>query len=173
MQIPQDVVRSMFRQVWKDFYDWERVYCQSIIEFSAFSSNSARSSDNIIPSRNLSASRSRTKTIRPPPQPSLHTIDPVEITILDYTQGKFPVETRAMVEVVNVPNVPTPPVYESVTPATRSIHQGDDDDSMAFVPYSDDPTFDALDHTLQYKSFSWQDRFCDPDGECPDNDKSF
>ena len=165
VQIPQDIVRSVFRSVWEDFYGWERAYCLSAIKTLAFSYNAAHFSDHITSSHNLRASGQHPKTVLAPPQPSSHATDQLRITFLDYTQGTPQTAANAMVEIINAPRLSTPPAYESVTPTTRSIHQGDDDDSMAFVPYSDDPEFDAFEHTLRYSTFSWQDKFRDPDCE--------
>lgn len=159
-RIPKDVVRSVFRSVWEDFYNWERAYCQSVIKTLHFSFSAARSEATVV-LHNPSASGQYSASIHTPLQPSSKAKNQPKITLLDYT-GTAPIATRYAVEVINAPEMSTP-TYESVTPAARSIHQGDDDDSMAFIPYPDDPTFDAFEHTLRYKSFSWQDRFCDPD----------
>ncbi|KAF7968037.1 hypothetical protein HWV62_32142 [Athelia sp. TMB] len=70
---------------------------------------------------------------------------------------------RLNADLIAVEGLPSLMYYESATPTARSIFHGDDEESMAFVPYPDDPAFDALEHTLQYKSFSWQDKFHDPD----------
>ena len=163
-QISRDVVRFVFRSVWEEFYDWEATHCQSAIRSLGLSLYAPLNSDVITLPRTHSRNRQRTNTILPAP-PQFPANDQPNISCLDYTQEDSPVAVRSVVEVINVPKLSAPPVYESVTPATRSIHHGDDDDSMAFVPYADEPTFDALDHTLQYGSFSWQDKFCDPDSE--------
>ncbi|KAI6044671.1 hypothetical protein EDC04DRAFT_3106071 [Pisolithus marmoratus] len=54
------------------------------------------------------------------------------------------------------------PAYESCSPSLRNAFKGDDDDNMVFIPYADDPSFDQLDHSSWYESFSWQEDF-DPD----------
>ncbi|KIM78185.1 hypothetical protein PILCRDRAFT_824654 [Piloderma croceum F 1598] len=164
-QISRDVVRFVFHSVWEDFYDWEATHCQSAIKSLGLSLYAPHASDVITLPRTRSRNRHRTNIIPAPPKPLFPATDQSNISCLDYTQEDYPVAARPVVEVINVPKMSAPPVYESVTPATRSIHHGDDDDSMAFVPYADEPTFDALDHTLNYGSFSWQDKFCDPDIE--------
>jgi len=169
-QIPQEAVRFVFRGVWRDFYDWEEAYCQSVIKSLVTLFDTALFSDVVALSHPLKANGQRTKFIQAPQQSPV--IDQLGITCLDYTKYDSPVVTRLEVEVINAPRLPAPPIYESVTPAMRSIHHGDDDDSMAFVPYSDELTFDALEHTLQYGSFSWQDKFDDPDGEGAGNSHS-
>ncbi|KAI9572122.1 hypothetical protein HD554DRAFT_2015772 [Boletus coccyginus] len=58
---------------------------------------------------------------------------------------------------------PHPP-YESCSPLHRSVFKGDDSDSMDFVPFADDHTFDQTSHAQHYESFSWQNPF-DPDLE--------
>ncbi|KAF8844625.1 SET domain-containing protein [Paxillus ammoniavirescens] len=74
-------------------------------------------------------------------------------------------ESSTQLEVIHLasPIDPHPP-YESCSPLSHSIFNGDDDDNMGFIPYADDPTFDQIDHTHCYESFSWQDDF-DPDWE--------
>jgi hypothetical protein len=165
---PHDVVRSVFRTVWEDFYHWERAYCQSAIKSLPVLSGGPHFSNHITLSHKPNISKQHFGA-EAPPQPTSRATDKLTITFMDYTQGTFPIATIHSIEVVKAPKMTIPPAYESVTPTTRSIHQGDDDDSMAFVPYSDDHTFNALENTLQYSSFSWQDKFCDPDGEDASN----
>jgi hypothetical protein len=165
-QISRDVVRFVFRSVWEEFYDWEATYCQSAIKSLGLSLHAPHTSDVITLPRTHSRNGQRTNIILPvPPQSLFPATDQPDISCLDYTQEDSPVAARSVVEVINVPKLSAFPVYESVTPTTRSIHHGDDDDSMAFIPYADEPDFDALDNTLQYGSFSWQNKFCDPDSE--------
>lgn len=76
------------------------------------------------------------------------------------------VETSSVaLEVVHIiSSLETHPPYESSSPLHRSVFKGDDSDSMDFIPYADDHTFDQTSHTYHYESFSWQDAF-DPDCE--------
>ena len=61
------------------------------------------------------------------------------------------------------------PRYESCTPAVQSIafRPGSDAenelDVLPFVPYADDPTFDAKAYLAQFRYFGWED-LGDPDG---------
>jgi hypothetical protein len=170
-QISRDIVRFVFHSVWVDFYDWEATHCQSAIKSLGLSLYAPHASDVITLPRTHSRNvKHRTNTIAAPHL--FPATDRSNISCLDYTQDDSPVAARSVVEVINIPSMSAPPVYESVTPTTRSIHHGDDDDSMAFVPYADEPSFDALDHTLQYGSFSWQEKFCDPDSK-PARQKQF
>ncbi|OBZ77416.1 Histone-lysine N-methyltransferase EZH1 [Grifola frondosa] len=57
---------------------------------------------------------------------------------------------------------PPPNRYESCTPISCNILHGDDPNDMPFVPFADDPTFDAKEHVLEYKSLSWQRGLRDP-----------
>jgi histone-lysine N-methyltransferase EZH2 len=171
-KIPPDKVRFVFRSVWEEFYDWEAAHCQSAIKSIGFSSHASCFSHVIGSSHRLHGNRQPMMLVKAPPQPS--SLDnQLDVICSDYTNRSPPIETRATFETIYAPEFSEPPVYESVAPITRSIHHGDDDDSMAFVPYADDPTFDALDHTLQYRSFSWQDKFCDPDREHAGDDDTF
>ncbi|KAI6032780.1 hypothetical protein F5J12DRAFT_712950 [Pisolithus orientalis] len=72
-------------------------------------------------------------------------------------------ETSISLEVIDmVPLLDAHPPYESCSPSPRNVFKGDDDDKMVFIPYSDDPSFNQVEHSSWYESFSWQEDF-DPD----------
>ncbi len=59
---------------------------------------------------------------------------------------------------------PTPyPSYESCTPTSRNILHGDDPQSLSFIPFADDPSFDPTDYVLDHTSLAWQEGHSDTD----------
>ncbi|TFK49251.1 SET domain-containing protein [Heliocybe sulcata] len=68
-------------------------------------------------------------------------------------------------EVLTIPEEFNPFVhsYESNTPASHNIFHGDDPDDMPFVPFADDPFFNAIEHQRHYKNLTWQEGLLDPD----------
>ncbi|KZP28321.1 SET domain-containing protein [Athelia psychrophila] len=86
-----------------------------------------------------------------------------EIAYEDFSDNSQSQVKHISVDVIAVPEPPSLMHYESSTPASRSIFHGDDDNSMAFMPFPNDPKFDSLEHSLHYKTLSWQDKFDDPD----------
>ncbi|KAI6026383.1 hypothetical protein BKA83DRAFT_27762 [Pisolithus microcarpus] len=77
--------------------------------------------------------------------------------------GQVVSEVSVSLEVINAePVLDTHPTYESCSPSLRNTFKGDDDDNMLFIPYADDPSFNQVDHSSWYESFSWQEDF-DPD----------
>lgn len=162
-----DQTRTVFRQVWKDFYDWENAYSQGAITSLSQSSGRFRGSSGIASSIGQSGVDLTTRSVDPShaPQESSQT----QLTRWDYTSGSSTVSpTKITADVVSVLEFRPYLEYESVTPTTRSIFHGDDDSSMAFIPYPEDPAFDFFEHTYEYKTFAWQVKFHDPDSELVD-----
>lgn len=158
-----ELVQSVFRSVWTDFYQWEKTYCENAIE----TISNSRDISGHLAADNTSWLGSLLDAEQIAQQQAL--LEPKgheELTIWDYTNGLSSPATRVTADAITVVELPALMYYESATPTSRSIFHGDDDDSMAFVPYPDDHGFDALEHTLQYKTFSWQDKFRDPDSTC-------
>lgn len=170
--IPQESVnltRTVFRDVWNNFYDWENAYCQGVINSLSQPSGAARGSCDFFRSADSSAEKPMTQSTNKlhAPQKSSE-VQVTEVTCWDHRRRSSMSPTRITADVVSIPEFSPYLEYESVTPTSRSIFQGDDDDSMAFIPYPEDPTFDFFDHTYEYKTFSWQDKFHDPDSTLVD-----
>ncbi|KAF8273078.1 hypothetical protein EI94DRAFT_1783169 [Lactarius quietus] len=101
----------------------------------------------------------------------------VEIIYLCESDDDIPLNpggsTVLMCETVHLelpPDFAPHPPYESCTPAAQSIAfrpgsaAEDELDNLPFVPYADDPTFDAKAYLGVFKRFAWED-LGDPDVE--------
>lgn len=160
-----NVTRTVFRDVWDNFYDWENAYCQAAINSLSQQPNAiCRASRSIIPNTKELTTQS-IHTLHASPKPSEEG-QVTELTCRDYRGESFIVSpTMITADVVSVLEFFPYPEYESVTPASRSIFHGDDAEAMPFIPYPEDPTFDFFDHTFEYKTFAWQEGFQDPDSK--------
>ncbi|KAL6299334.1 hypothetical protein BKA93DRAFT_742494 [Sparassis latifolia] len=67
------------------------------------------------------------------------------------------------VTIHQVQNIEQYTPYEACAPVSSNIYHGDDSHDMPFVPFADDPTFDANKHMLEYEHLAWQDGHVDPD----------
>jgi len=56
--------------------------------------------------------------------------------------------------------------YESCTPLSRNLMVGDDSENLPAFHFSDDPNYPTGLENQEYKYFSWQLRYQDPDGQC-------
>ncbi|EGN92578.1 hypothetical protein SERLA73DRAFT_117187 [Serpula lacrymans var. lacrymans S7.3] len=66
--------------------------------------------------------------------------------------------------VIHAPEVQPHSSYEACAPIQRSVFHGDDSDAMPFMPFADEPEFDAHDYAQFYGSFAWEQDY-DPDLE--------
>ncbi len=151
------VVQSAFRDAWDAFYAWEQEYCRESIQNLAVQELEEEEDDE-----------------------DEWEIDDSEILTADgfcvqqYQNGGT-VTSWLPVEVIEVTALfPECSAYESSPLVSRSVFHGDDPDSMAFMPFADDPRFieipqdgDQLHHTY-YKEFGWQ-TLDDPDSNASSN----
>ncbi|PBK68788.1 SET domain-containing protein [Armillaria solidipes] len=147
------VVQAAFRDAWDAFYAWEQEYCRESIQSLAVQELEEDEDDEdeweIGDSATLTADG---------------------FCVQQYQNGGT-VTSWLPVEVIEVTALfPECSAYESSPLVSRSVFHGDDPDSMAFMPFADDPQFieipqdgDQLHHTY-YKEFEWQ-TLDDPDIE--------
>ncbi|KIK92123.1 hypothetical protein PAXRUDRAFT_830266 [Paxillus rubicundulus Ve08.2h10] len=167
--ITADLVRLVLSQVRSEFMRWNDGHCRQMLQSLGSTSSESSYLDSVL--------------FRSPKMPSIVTsfdlLSPggpgvseaastplPRVSLKMYAPGGTVArESSTQLEVIYLtsPMDPHPP-YESCSPLSHSIFNGDDDDNMDFIPYADDPRFDQIDHTYCYESFSWQDAF-DPDWE--------
>ncbi|KAK0220421.1 hypothetical protein IW262DRAFT_1494501 [Armillaria fumosa] len=147
------VVQAAFRDAWDAFYAWEQEYCREAIQNLAVQESNEDEDD----------------------EDEWEIGDAVKLTadgfyVQQYQNGGT-ITSWLPVEVIEVTALfPECSAYESSPLVSRSVFHGDDPDSMAFMPFADDPHFieipqdgDQLHHTY-YKEFEWQ-TLDDPDIE--------
>lgn len=159
--IPQrtiDLCRSVFQNVWNEFYAWEHVYCETTIQNLVRAGTLHDMQDNTV------ADLSKPFAKRMDSDSESHIIKHDTITCWAYKNGSSSLNIREVdIDVIEVASFDAYPDYESITPVTRCIYQGDDNPSMPFIPFGDDSGFDHVAHMEWYRNLSWQDAFMDPD----------
>lgn len=150
------LARSTFRNVWTQFYDWENVFCLNAID----SITSMRGAE----CGHIEA-RSTSTTARSGGVSNSRTLSQDTVVYTSYAVDSAPISNSIDIDTIDVHSFDPHPDYESVTPTSKNIFQGDDSDCMAFIPYTEDPTFDHIDYTHYYmkEGFAWQAKFRDPD----------
>ena len=152
------LARSTFQNVWMQFYHWEYAFCLDTIQ----SLTSIRDAEYWNVDVGFPSTTTRSSSTS-----SSRSLSQNTVVRTSYTVDSAPVSKRVEIDVIDVHSFDPHPDYESTTPTSKNIFQGDDSDCMAFIPYAEDPTFDHVDHTHYYKKegFSWQVKFHDPDGK--------
>ncbi|SJK98754.1 uncharacterized protein ARMOST_02023 [Armillaria ostoyae] len=151
------VVQAAFRDAWDAFYAWEQEYCRESIQNLAVQESEEDDGD----------------------EDEWEIGDSAKLTADGYYVQQYhnggTVISWLPVEVIEVTALfPECSAYESSPLVSRSVFHGDDPDSMAFMPFADDPQFieipqdgDQLHHTY-YKEFEWQ-TLDDPDSNASFN----
>jgi len=162
-----ELVRRVLAQVQAEFTVWNVAHCrQTLTSFTAASTwQSCLHPDLRLPSlASMTATSSLSRDIRtvapednfPLPLVFQEVYSP-EGTVVEISSVKLEVIRLSL-------SLEPHPPYESCSPLHRSVFKGDDSDSMDFVPFADDHTFDQTSHAQHYESFSWQNTL-DPDCE--------
>ncbi|KAL4080186.1 hypothetical protein V8B97DRAFT_709563 [Scleroderma yunnanense] len=149
-----DLVSAVLSQVQTEFSVWSWAYTRKILRVLAFPPETYHELAPI-----LNPPNEHSKAIGG----DCHEAQTTTVTALQTTYSPDEEIESVSFRVIDLAPALTPhPLYESCSPSSRNVFKGDDDDSMAFIPYADDPLFDQIDHTHCYGSFSWQGDF-DPD----------
>ena len=150
------LVRAVYWATWSGFYLWEQDHCRQTLHSLA----------RVLPPVQVGPhARIGGLSVSETPAPTVDVDGDTEgdqFTVWDY--GCRLAESILSVESINIaPQLKPCPPYEMCTPAARNIYVGDDFEEMPFIPLSDDPTFDHVLHTEDYKYFEWQLPNGDPD----------
>lgn len=86
-------------------------------------------------------------------------------TFTDYDDDSVETQVYSMTGECGAPQpvVKPHPQYDSCTPISRNIMNGDDSEYLPFLPFSDDGTYNFEFDNVQHKYFAWQKPFIDPD----------
>ncbi|KAH7888330.1 SET domain-containing protein [Phlebopus sp. FC_14] len=159
-----ELVQSVLSSVHAEFTSWNNAYCERALSTLASPSPKTQGSYRFLPdtsSKVCIPDPSSSKIVDDTPVPTCS----LRALRTSYSQDGCRLETPIYLDTydISTPLSPHPP-YEFCAPVARNLFKGDDDDNMPFIPYADDPSFDQVDHTRCYDSFSWQNDV-DPDWE--------
>jgi hypothetical protein len=164
-----ELVTSIYGQTWDQFYDFNEIYCQQLIDSLMI----WRTTTNLVqdtPRANYEGCRRH------------HVSDGVQVLFISDTSlkdcgivvnvvdfgadGSASHSSRITVEKISMQSKVRPSdAYESYTPCLRNINTGDDPNNMLFIPYADEPHFLGEEHIGFFENIAWQNiRFSDPDG---------
>ncbi|KAI0668070.1 hypothetical protein C8Q78DRAFT_1048136 [Trametes maxima] len=147
------LVVARFKQVWKEYYEWEPEHCASLLSSLAVAKPSRPPGPKA--TGKLTNARNGQKT----PQ----TVD-LGVSRFTHINGIWDGGSMMCSETgTHTTPVVACSAYESCTPLSRNILHGDDSHFMPFLPYADDPDFDHQDHALEYKKLAWQEGYRGPD----------
>ncbi|KAF9244981.1 SET domain-containing protein [Melanogaster broomeanus] len=164
-----DLAQLVLSQVQTEFTRWNSAYCrQTLQSLRSVSSNSPPFLDSdpfCSPSTSSIATSIDSRSDARQVSEAASTPLPQVVQRTYSVCGAVTEELSTQLEVVHLaPSMDPHPPYEDCSPLPRNIFKGDDNDNMNFIPFADDPSFDQIDHTYCYESFSWHDDF-DPDLE--------
>ncbi|KAG2120491.1 uncharacterized protein F5147DRAFT_662151 [Suillus discolor] len=152
----------IYKEVWKQFYEWEPRECRQIIHALAGRRDPGerekynKTIDQLLDSGTLQDSEMRNDSENPN-QPLL------VVTQFD-AEGRgisYPLE----IEEISVdPAFEAHPSYESCPPINQSIQNLRVHNAAAFIPYGDEEKFPVMEHLDNFESFAWEEDF-DPDSE--------
>ncbi|KAH8089912.1 hypothetical protein BXZ70DRAFT_496626 [Cristinia sonorae] len=156
------LIRTTYRQVWKEYYAWEQEYCRRALA-SLASPNAQEILSNLSsPSpTHLNAADNRQSSM------TELSSDGHALTMHDLDGGATP--TIIQCDSVHVESMAPSTPYESVAPLSQSIRHGDDPSCMPFIPYAETPEFDWKANVQEYTAgTAWQDTMQgqDPDLSC-------
>lgn len=158
------LVQSVLSQLQTEFAEWSWNYSRQVLQTLSPSRERLRVSFDALESKNSAPSDTiRATELRENNWHETRTGTVTAVQIMYSPDRQVLSETSISLEVIDmVPVLDAHPPYESCSPSPRNVFKGDDDDNMVFIPYSDDPSFNQVEHSLWYESFSWREDF-DPD----------
>jgi histone-lysine N-methyltransferase EZH2 len=150
----------VYKEVWDEFNKWKVEDCKRQL----------RLLEQPLPPQNVSeAAKEMASAFRTDGDGH----DDVEIIYICDTEDDVPLDvggatvlTCKAVSLEIPPDFEPHPPYEACTPSVQSIairEAYDMHETVYFVPYADDPTWDARDYLNQFAIFAWE-KLADPDG---------
>ena len=145
------LIYSVYEDVWKDFYDWENQYCNTILRFlDTESTIHEDETADFLGSESWDGLRAS----------SIYE----SVQVLEYIK-QGPVKSIKKSYTITAPVVEPHDAYESCSPTDRSIFVGDDADELPFLPFADDPSFNVKNYCEQFTAFAWE-KDSNSDREC-------
>ncbi|EGO29325.1 hypothetical protein SERLADRAFT_412873 [Serpula lacrymans var. lacrymans S7.9] len=159
----RDLIHRVFAQVWTEFYKWEQQYSRDRVQNLSRSDHyhTSPSAPAIVKLSERLSNVSMTQDV----EMQLEMDRARETMQFErfYEDGSSSISPITL-HVIHAPEVQPHSSYEACAPIQRSVFHGDDSDAMPFMPFADEPEFDAHDYAQFYGSFAWEQDY-DPDLE--------
>lgn len=157
--------RSVYRQCWEEFYNWEPHACQQFIgELSApYPSDSVGFDEynGVLVSYGFTTKEYIMDL-------DVDDTSPV-CTVRIYDTRNSYADSRLSFEEVEVATIAPYPTYESCPPSSRSMtnraYEPTEQYETPFIPYADEGDFDVVEYQTECQWLSWQVDWRDPDRE--------
>jgi hypothetical protein len=157
-----EIVISVYREVWNEFYTWETDHCQQIISCLSLeehpSSGHSEETDKLdwnLADQSFDADNND------------RVDDSVSFSVLDIDSrgGHSTRHPRVLsAQTISADYLEEYKTYESCTPASKNITpRPDEQDESSFIAYVTNKEWKEFAHALD--GFAWQNEFIDPDGE--------
>ena len=159
----QQLGRTVYKDVWNEFYDWEPGYCADILgtvtQSLLASKRQVARVAKIMVARLLDDERVVPKRM----------VDGMDAVVMSVTRFGASAghrrTTEVSIPVITIDAYPPHPKYDSCTPASRSVLvDGAQEHILSFLPYADDDRFSARAYQAKFEILEWETPF-DPDGE--------
>lgn len=151
------LVRSVYREVWQEFYRWDAAYARSRLDSFAIRHipDDALAVSTFIADRRDPLLDGEHKfndavAVCPPTDDSYTVYDFCQDSDRTTSQWSVIANTQQVDAFVSCE------AFEACAPLSCNVFHGDDPEDMTFVPFADDPAFNVQDHLEEYKTFSWQ-----------------
>lgn len=180
--VTRKTVINKYQEVWNEFYDWEQSECLHIIESISLEAHSEADGEAHPHSqrRPLRSDYEFTLPDLPTSRPSdIGLYDTMRITV--YTAGNGRKRMTDDVDIFLAQELEPLSSYEACTPSTVSIgsawYTTNEDETILFEPFADDPKFDFWEFAGEFGWFDWLvHEMCegskidirDPDSKCND-----
>lgn len=162
-ELLEDLVESVYAEVWDSFYECDVQYCQEAIGSLAVNGPASRMAQSLNCGEDLEDKVSDVLDGFQNMKINTRSSNPA-FSITEFGSGKAHTSSVFAEEIALQGSVACSEPYEAFTPCLQSIHVGDDSDSLPFIPCADEPMFNIDEYTDFYGSLSWQGHlFRDPD----------
>lgn len=166
---PKATIRAVYKRVWEEYYEWDTTYTSSnlLLTTTQTEEKKAKRTSHF---RLHSITPSNESSSWPLPDATADnactTADNEAFTLHRFADdGSQALEEVVGADVLTLTEFAPCPEYEACTPMPANILQGEDSTDMPFIPYADDPKFDAAENCEDYDRFAWQVINADPDCE--------
>ncbi|KAF8520882.1 hypothetical protein BU17DRAFT_46151 [Hysterangium stoloniferum] len=153
----QNRVKSIYKEVWKEYFDWEQDYCKGILSNLAPSSSGTSSAP-------LAAQLPRFD-LNDENQPSSISYGSYQLSLIaiDGKEDPAPQEIQYGCPTYRFPTISPAKPYEACTYSHKNLYVADDFcEKLPFMPFSDSSNFPAGEFLELYDAIGWMNRK-DPD----------
>lgn len=155
----ETIGRKVFEEVWREFYGWEHNACLSLLDEVKV--------DGLPEPNNLNNLHTILDQTACPLDIRISTDDDGHIAEFYNSNGSC-IAIPVLTEEVSPRKFDPYPTYESCTPTSKNLALRPDvlteNIFLPFIPYADEPNFDAVAYANDCAEFAWQSDMIDPDG---------